>query len=101
MGQWGDMLDVACPTCNWKIHGDGTSSNRTIVVSGPSQPVAIVLGIILLYDMGLQLGLKVALEVEVTAGLLVGGRRFIHGFHSISGASPCRWAFKWDSVGTC
>ena len=87
--------------CHWKIHGDGTSSNRTIVVSGPSQPVAIVLGIILLYDMGLQLGLKLALEVEVTVGILVGGRRFIHGLHSRSGASPSRWDFKWDSAGTC
>ena len=52
------------------------------------------------YTFVLQLGLKLAPEVEVTAGLLVGGRRFIHGFHSISGASPCRWAFKWDSTGT-
>ena len=71
-------------------------------MSGPSQPVAIVLGIILLYDMGLQLGLKLALEVEVMVGLLlVGDPRFIHGVHSRSGASSCRWAFEWDSVGTC
>ena len=70
-------------------------------MSGPSQPVAIVLHIILLYDMGLQLGLKLGLEVEVMVGLLVGGKRFIHGIHSRSGASPCRWAFEWDSAGMC
>ena len=55
-----------------------------------------------LYDLGLQLGLKLALEVEVMVGLLlVGDPRFIHGVHSRSGASSCRWAFEWDSVGTC